>query len=96
MLLLLLLLLCSYYTLFFLHCQGQKEDHSVVLGFVAFPLLLLPRTLVIQKGEFGDAALSPALPRRVSVHATRQMSGSVICVMFWWEAWVLFGSLYIL
>lgn len=35
------------------------------------------------------------MARCVSVHATHQMLWSVICVMFWWEAWVLFASLHI-
>lgn len=73
-------------------------DCNSLLSFLTFSTPLLFKNFCERGGRvwLGSARLYMlGPPRRVSVHATHQMLWSVICVMFWWEAWVLFTSLYI-
>lgn len=62
-----------------------------LLSRLCFQVFLWTRRMSLSEARL--YILSP--PRCVLVHTTHQMLWSVICVMFWWEAGVLFTSLYI-
>lgn len=61
------------------------------LSRLCFQVLLWTRRMSLSEARL--YILSP--PCCVLVHTTHQMLWCVICVMFWWEAGVLFTPLYI-